>query len=64
MNQERAVTPMGSNPHKAIFDITISFRTELETDDRSARAVIDALPDYIRARVPGSDEPEVSIKQK
>jgi len=63
MEHPKSVTSFGTQPHKAVFDIAVSFKTELPADDTSARALIDALTDYIRAKVPGSGDPEVSIKQ-
>lgn len=50
--------------HKAVFDISLSFRTELTADDKSAREFIEALTDFIRAKLPGSGDPDVSIKKK
>ena len=64
MNNQSNLEAFGTGGHKAIFDISVSFRTELTTDDNAARALIDALTDYIRAKAPGSGDPEVSIKQK
>ena len=63
-NLEHNVAAFGSGPHKALFDISISFRSELAADDHSARALIDALTDYIRAKVPGAETPEVSVTRK
>ncbi|HLH01810.1 MAG TPA: hypothetical protein VKX25_03510 [Bryobacteraceae bacterium] len=64
MNNQSNLEAFGTGGHKAIFDIAVSFKTELPVDDKSARALIDALTDYIRSKVPGSGDPEVSIKQK
>jgi hypothetical protein len=64
MNETQDSKAFGSGGHKAVFDISVAFRTELAADDNSARKLIDALTDYIRSKAPGSSEPTVSISER
>ena len=64
MDSEKSVEAFRTGGHKAVFDISLTFRTELAADDRSARELIEALTDFIRAKLPGSDDPSVNITRK
>jgi hypothetical protein len=64
MDSQKSVEAFGTGGHKAVFDISLSFRTELAADDKSARELIEALTEFIRAKLPGSDDPSISINRK
>ena len=64
MKNKQESIARGTGGHKAVFDISIGFKTELPSDDKAARGLIDALTDYIRTKAPGSSDPTVSVSKR